>query len=104
MRGGKRIGAGRKQGFAALEAERSHEFIVQQVNASLGPIINVLIRKAKKGDIRSAQILLDRAYGRVLQTPDILSDRLPAETKIVIYTPRPDPKSSEVLYVEPSTI
>jgi hypothetical protein len=90
--------------MAAFEAERSHEYIVQRVNASLRPIIDVLIRKAKKGDIRSAQILLDRAYGRVLQTPDVLSDRLPAETKIVIYTPRPEPKSIDVLYVEPNTI
>ena len=86
-RGGHRQGAGRKKGFAAIEAEKSREFIAQKVGASLEPIIDTLIRRAKKGDIRSIQTLFDRAYGRVAQAPDILEDPIPKLTQIVIQYP-----------------
>jgi hypothetical protein len=86
-RGGKRQGAGRKKGFAAIEAEKSREFIAQKVGASLEPIIDKLISQAKKGDIRSTQILFDRAYGRVAQAPDIVEDPIPKLTQIVIQYP-----------------
>lgn len=64
MRGGHRENSGRKKGFSAIEAEKAREFIVQQVNASLEPIIAGLIDRGKRGDIRAIQILFDRAYGR----------------------------------------
>ncbi|MFZ2149755.1 MAG: hypothetical protein WAV15_01175 [Minisyncoccia bacterium] len=66
MQGGYRENAGRKKGFSAVEAEKAREFIVEQVNASLEPIVSSLIDRAKKGDIRATQILFDRAYGRPL--------------------------------------
>jgi hypothetical protein len=92
-RGGHRQGAGRKKGFAAIEAEKSREFIAQKVGASLEPIIDVLIRQAKKGDIRSTQILFDRAYGRAAQAPDISEDSNPKPMQIVIHYP--DSKEEE---------
>lgn len=64
MRGGFRENAGRKKGFSAVGAEKAREFIIQHVNASLEPIIASLIKQAKKGEIRSIQLLFDRAYGR----------------------------------------
>jgi hypothetical protein len=65
MRGGKRIGAGRKKGFVGIEAELARIYIAEKVSASLSEIVEALVRKAREGDVRAAQVLLDRAYGRV---------------------------------------
>ncbi len=62
--GGKRAGAGRKKGFAAVKAEQARAYFAEQVGASLEPIIRGLIEKAVAGDIRAAQALFERAYGR----------------------------------------
>lgn len=62
--GGKRTGAGRKKGFAAVKAEEARAYFAEQVGLSLGPIIAALVRRAETGDIRAAQILFERAYGR----------------------------------------
>lgn len=67
MRGGKRKGAGRKQGYAAKSAEEARRVFAELVSAEIGPIAQALIKKAKKGDIRAIRELLDRAYGRPLQ-------------------------------------
>ena len=82
MKGGYRDGAGRKKGFAALEAERAREFIAQEVSASLGPIISNLIVQAKKGNIQATKELFDRAWGRS-QTQIALSDDRQAPTPIM---------------------
>ena len=91
MRGGHRPNAGRKRGYSAIEAEKSREFILKQVSASLEPIVSALIEKAKAGDIRATQTLFDRAFGRPLtpieeigETPKmILLDEIEAERKII---------------------
>lgn len=82
MKGGSRPGAGRKKGFAALEAEKAREFIAQEVSASLGPIISNLIVQAKKGNIQATKELFDRAWGRS-QTQIALSDDRIAQTPIM---------------------
>lgn len=64
MRGGFRENSGRKQGFSALEAEKSRQYIAGQVAASLEPIVAGLIKRAKQGDLKATQILFDRAFGR----------------------------------------
>ena len=64
MRGGYRENAGRKKGFSAIQAEKSREYIIQQVEDSLKPIVNGLISRAKQGDLKAVQILFDRAFGR----------------------------------------
>jgi hypothetical protein len=64
MRGGYRENSGRKKGFSALESEKAREYIVKQVNASLGLIIKNLIKKSIDGDIKATQILFDRAFGK----------------------------------------
>lgn len=61
MRGGCRPGAGRKKGFSALEAEKARAYIALRVTESLEPIVNSLIRQAKKGNTRAAKELFDRA-------------------------------------------
>lgn len=62
--GGKRAGAGRKKGFAAVKAEQARAYVAEQVGASLGSIVESLIKKAVTGDIRASQVLFERAYGR----------------------------------------
>lgn len=64
MRGGKRQGAGRKQGFAAKSAEEARRAFAEMVSKEITPIALALIKQAKKGDIRAAQLLFDRAWGK----------------------------------------
>lgn len=65
MRGGKRQGAGRKQGYAAKSAEEARRIFAEAVSKDIAPIAAALVKKAIKGDIRAAQVLFDRAWGRV---------------------------------------
>jgi hypothetical protein len=48
-----------------MEAELAREYIAKKVGASLGHIVDSLIGKARDGDVRAAQVLFERAYGRV---------------------------------------
>lgn len=64
MHGGKRKGAGRKTGFAAREAEEARKIFATKLSAEIEPIADVLIEKAKAGDVRAAKELFDRAWGR----------------------------------------
>jgi hypothetical protein len=63
--GGKRTGAGRKTGFNALEAEKARELICLKLSENLGPIADIAIKQAKKGDRHARQWLMERAYGKV---------------------------------------
>ena len=74
MRGGKRIGAGRKKGFAAKSAEEARKFLSERVAQEIGPISNILISKAKKGDMRAIRELFDRAWGRAPQAVEMMSE------------------------------
>lgn len=62
--GGKRLGAGRKKGFAAKSAEESRRILSEMVMDEIGPIGKALIAKAKQGDIAAARELFDRAFGK----------------------------------------
>ena len=84
MKGGYRAGAGRKRGFSALEAEKAREYIVQEVSASLEPIVSSLIKQAKNGSINAAKELLDRAYGRIPQTREIMEELSQEPISIVV--------------------
>jgi hypothetical protein len=64
MHGGKRQGAGRKQGFAAKSAEEARRLLSERVAQEIGPITDILLSKAKEGDIRAIRELFDRAWGR----------------------------------------
>jgi erythromycin esterase-like protein len=70
-KGGKREGAGRKKGFAALEAEKAREIIAKKLADSLEPIVNKAIKQAEEGDRFAREWLLDRAYGRVPQAVEL---------------------------------
>jgi hypothetical protein len=72
--GGKRVGAGRKKGFAALEAERQREFIAQKLVVEFGPIVDKAIDQAKEGDSKARDWLTDRAFGKAQQSLDVTSD------------------------------
>ena len=67
MRGGKRKGAGRKKGFAAKSAEEARCLLAQRVAEEIGSLCDVLVSKAKGGDMRAMHELLDRAWGRAPQ-------------------------------------
>lgn len=77
MRGGKRQGAGRKQGFAAKSAEEARRVFAERVAEEIGPICDVLLRRARMGDIRAIRELLDRAWGRPSQAVQIETTQLP---------------------------
>ncbi|MFA5888766.1 MAG: hypothetical protein WCW47_00725 [Candidatus Paceibacterota bacterium] len=71
MRGGYRKNAGRKQGFSAKNAEEARRLLSARVSEEIGPISNVLISQAKKGNIRAIKELFDRAWGRPKQETEI---------------------------------
>lgn len=71
MRGGYRQNAGRKQGFATLEAERMRDFIAHKLETEFEPILNKAIEQAKEGNYRAREWLTDRAYGKTTQALDI---------------------------------
>lgn len=70
QRGGKREGAGRKKGFAALQAEEARRILADMVMKEIVPIGVALIAKAKKGDVFAIRELFDRAFGKPLVTID----------------------------------
>ncbi|MGD0328654.1 MAG: hypothetical protein ABSB00_03020 [Minisyncoccia bacterium] len=74
MRGGYRKGAGRKQGFAAKNAEEARKLLSERVLHEIKPISNALISKAKTGDVRAIHELFDRAWGRSPQAIEIIND------------------------------
>lgn len=65
--GGKRAGAGRKKEVRTIEKEKAREFIIAFVTARLEPLLNMLYKKALKGDVIAAKELFDRGYGKAPQ-------------------------------------
>ena len=55
---------GRPKGYAAIKAETAREMIASKLGEHLGPILDVMIKQAKKGDIRVIKELFDRAWGK----------------------------------------
>jgi hypothetical protein len=51
-------------------------------------VLNTLLARAKKGDVRAAEILLDRAYGKPKQSVDLTSNGESIHTTVVIQDPR----------------
>ena len=66
MRGGYRQNAGRKKGFASIEAEKAREYIAGKLKTELGPIIDKAIKQARLGDKSAREWLVERAYGKVV--------------------------------------
>ena len=79
MRGGYRENAGRKQGFAAKNAEEARRILSEMVMREIEPIGEALIVKAKKGDVLAVRELFDRAFGKASQTTkiDLTDKRIP---------------------------
>lgn len=70
-KGGFRIGAGRKKGFAALEAEKARELIATKLKVHLEPIVDKAIVQATEGDKFAREWLVDRAYGKAQQPVEL---------------------------------
>ena len=65
--GGKRPGAGRPKGAVSghtKEALIFKEELIRRVLAEKGPIIDALIKKAKKGDVQALREINDRPLGK----------------------------------------
>jgi plasmid stability protein len=71
MRGGYRENAGRKQGFAAKNAEEARRILSEMVMREIRPIGEALIAKAKKGDVIATRELFDRALGKASQSTKV---------------------------------
>ena len=84
MHGGYRQGAGRKQGFAAKSAEEARKLLSERLNQEIDYISDVLILRAKQGDIKAIQLLFDRAWGRAPQATEIVSKQ-PLVVQVVNY-------------------
>lgn len=75
QRGGKRPGAGRKKGFAAVEAEKQRQLLVERLAPHVEEIVAALAEKAKSGDVAAAKELFDRAWGKATQTVEVEDKR-----------------------------
>ena len=71
MKGGKRIGAGRKKGFAAKNAEQARQVLSEMLVGKIKPIAEALIARAEAGDVVAAKELFDRAWGKSMQSTEI---------------------------------
>lgn len=90
-RGGYRIGAGRKKGFAAFQAGQARELFAETIAPCLEKMIFTLIKKAQTGDVQAARELFDRAWGKLQQTSDIsvrnskpLLEAIQADMKVIL--------------------
>ena len=79
MHGGTRQGAGRKQSYSAIKAEEARKYVAQRVSEEIAPLTDVLLEKAKSGDLKTIQILLDRAWGRPSQEIQFSQESVNAE-------------------------
>ncbi|MDB5244527.1 MAG: hypothetical protein JWN18_397 [Parcubacteria group bacterium] len=71
MRGGFRLGSGRKPGFAAKNAEEARKLFSELLMKDIQPIAEALIVKAKNGDVAAARELFDRSWGKAIQATEI---------------------------------
>lgn len=55
-------------------------------NSELGKIFKAVVMKAKKGDSRAVDILLDRTFGKVTQAMDIKTDQPISAPIINVYS------------------
>jgi len=74
MHGGARLGSGRKSGFAAKQAEDARKYVSQRVSDEIEVLTDVLIQKAKDGDMRAMNMLFNRAWGRPRQEIQLTKD------------------------------
>ena len=92
-RGGKRIGAGRKKGFASIKAEEARSYAVKRIMEELDPILTGQIELAKGAsyeaqdengkkaiftklpDKQVAAFLLNQVIGRAKETSEIKVDQ-----------------------------
>ena len=58
---------GRKKGAKALIFERTREYIAQEIEKELAPMVKALIADARNGDVSSFRELFDRAFGKAPQ-------------------------------------
>ena len=78
MKGGYRKGAGRKQGFAAKNAEEARRLLSDMVMREIIPIGEALVIKAKNGEVAAIRELFDRAWGKSRQSHEVTTKEDPS--------------------------
>ena len=81
--GGKRNGAERPKGSISghtKEALIFKEELIRRVLAEKGPLIDALIKKAKKGDVHALKEINDRVLGKAHQSLGLDDDTIQALT------------------------
>ena len=73
---------GRPKGNNTLTAEIMRERIAAQLEPHVSKIVDMLIKKAEKGDIRAIRELFDRAYGRPISEPSSKNEFLPTACEL----------------------
>lgn len=66
-RGGKRPGAGRKPGEATLLAQKARQYIAEQLDKKLKPIVQRALWQAERGDKQARDWLSAYAWGKPVQ-------------------------------------
>jgi len=56
---------GRPKGYAALEAEKAREILVERLGKKWVPIVDKAIEQAEKGDGSARDWLTTRGYGKI---------------------------------------
>lgn len=70
--GGARPGAGRKKGFAAIQAEMKRDLTARLLQKEWTPMVKRLIKEVKlRGSVEAFKTLRDSAYGKPKETADI---------------------------------
>ena len=72
--GGKREGAGRKQGMASILADKTKDYIALEIDKNVTPLVQAQVEKAKGGDTIAFRELLDRGFGNVKESMDMTQD------------------------------
>ena len=68
--GGKRFGAGRKEGSFAqhtIQAQAFKKLLIQRVIEQKEPLIKALIDRGMAGDVKALSLILERALGKVAE-------------------------------------
>ena len=62
---------GRKKGESTILREKGKDYIARRVEEEIGPLVEILLKKAKGGDMFAIKELFDRAWGKATQPTEM---------------------------------
>lgn len=94
MEGGKKSGAGRPKKLPALDTLIAEVLSDEQNGMSAAEaILKVMRQKAIKGDLKAAEMLLNRAYGKPKEHMDVTSNGLTIAPTVINFVDEGEPES-----------